>query len=170
MKKLNRKGFTLVELLAVIIILAIVVGITIPAVLTTTSNAKSKAFQAATDAAADWIDRQYQVAKTGIAIGTDAAAKLDTNFSDVCGSEGASCETNGTDYVKTLITSGSAGANETLSPEFIAAAGVKTSAVSKMRFYINSSTGRSCVELTPVAGGDYSTSSSDTTVKTGGVC
>jgi len=168
MKKLNRKGFTLVELLAVIIILAIVVGITIPAVLTTTSNAKSKAFQAATDAAADWIDRQYQVAKTGIAIGSDAAAKLDTNFSNVCGSEGGSCE--GTNYVKTLITSGSAGANETLSPEFIAAAGVKTSAVSKMRFYINSSTGRSCVELTPVAGGDYSTSSSDTTVKTGGVC
>ena len=35
MKKLNRKGFTLVELLAVIVILAIVVGITLVTVLPT---------------------------------------------------------------------------------------------------------------------------------------
>ena len=35
MKRLNRKGFTLVELLAVIVILAIVVGITIVTVLKT---------------------------------------------------------------------------------------------------------------------------------------
>ena len=171
MKKLNRKGFTLVELLAVIIILAIVVGITIPAVLTTTNNAKKKAFQSAADAAADWIDRQYQVATTGIGVGADAAATLDSNFSSLCGDTGSTCTSTNTPptYVKTLVT-GTAGEGEVSNPAFIAAAGIKKDAVSKMRFYINPSTGRTCVELTPVAGGDYSISRSDTATKTGGAC
>ena len=66
MKKLNNKGFTLVELLAVIIILAIVVGITVPAVLTTTTNAKKKAFETAAQTVATWVDSQYQVAVSGL--------------------------------------------------------------------------------------------------------
>lgn len=81
-KKRKKSGFTLVELLAVIIILAIVVGITIPAVLTTTSNAKAKAFQTAANSVADWVDRQYQVYTTGL--DSTGVATLDENFSNLC--------------------------------------------------------------------------------------
>ncbi len=80
MRKLNRKGFTLVELLAVIIILAIVVGITIPAVLTTTSKAREKAFQTSVDSFANWLGRQYEAYN----IGDDTIAKVDQAFKDYC--------------------------------------------------------------------------------------
>ncbi len=159
MKKLNRKGFTLVELLAVIIILAIVVGITIPAVLTTTSNAKKKAFATAATSAADWFDRQYQVAKTGIGVGADAAATLDSNFTTLCGETGTLCE-SGSKELKNATS-------------LISAVGLKADALTAMSVYIDPETGRSCVKLTAVAGGDYSNSKNDsgaTLEKTGGSC
>lgn len=45
MKKLNNKGFTLVELLAVIVVLAIIMIIAIPSVLKSMNNAKKGAFK-----------------------------------------------------------------------------------------------------------------------------
>lgn len=65
MKKLNRKGFTLVELLAVIVILAIVVGITLVTVLPTLKNSREKAFQLSADTVADYYDKQYQLYSIG---------------------------------------------------------------------------------------------------------
>lgn len=44
MKKNNRKGFTLVELLAVIIVLALILVFAIPAVLDTSTRAQKKSF------------------------------------------------------------------------------------------------------------------------------
>ncbi len=43
--RLNKKGFTLVELLAVIVVLAIIIVIAAPKVLDAMNNAKKKAFQ-----------------------------------------------------------------------------------------------------------------------------
>lgn len=40
MKKLNRKGFTFIELLAVIVILAIIVVVTVPTIISTISDAR----------------------------------------------------------------------------------------------------------------------------------
>ena len=44
MKKLNKKGFTLVELLAVIVVLAIIMVLTVPSVLSSMSSARQSSF------------------------------------------------------------------------------------------------------------------------------
>ena len=150
MRKLNRKGFTLVELLAVIIILAIVVGITIPAVLTTTSKAKTKAFKTAAQTAADWVDRQYQVMSTGLS--DTEIATLDSNFTNnaACGTNAGNCTATG-------------GKDITLA-SFIVAAGLTTDNVASINVYIDSNTGRSCVILTAGNKSDYKGAGEDTSL------
>lgn len=147
MKKLNRKGFTLVELLAVIIILAVVVGFTIPAVLTTTQKAKERAFQNAADSAADWFDRQYQVATTGLDV--TGMAKLDKNFKTGC-YDGTTfkCGTGSTPFTKSDNSEDTANL-------LIQAAGLKLANVASMKVEIDITTGRTCVTLTADTKGDY---------------
>ena len=65
MKKLNRKGFTLVELLAVIVILAIVVGITLVTVLPTLKESRQDAFALTAQTAADYLEKEYQLYVVG---------------------------------------------------------------------------------------------------------
>ena len=55
-----KRGFTLVELLAVIVILAIVMGITLVTVLPTLKNSRQKAFELTAQTAADYLEKLSQ--------------------------------------------------------------------------------------------------------------
>lgn len=166
MKKLNRKGFTLVELLAVIIILAIVVGITIPAVLTTTTNARKKAFKTAADSAADWFDRQYAM----YAIGDATTYPTDANFNTVCVTSSCISADGKTASVLTkeaIIAAGLKSTNIVVgNAKSEAITNTKASNTTTSYVMINSSTGRSCVKIVSTTNGDYPA----TKVECGGVC
>ncbi len=135
--KLNRKGFTLVELLAVIIILAIVVGITIPAIMTSVNDARKSGFQTAANTAADWLERQAQ----SYAVGDKNISPVDSVY-----------ETNfiaGGSYVTEVEMD----TNSANFADVIKAAGLQVKNISAIK--ATYSNGRYCVELTASTDGDY---------------
>ena len=144
MKKLNRKGFTLVELLAVIIILAIVVGITIPAITNIINDSKNNALGVAVDAASDFLTDQYAMMNVDYNTAT-------TEFKNVF----ASSPTAAQAITGTLLTQ----------------TGLKSENVTSVKATLDTSTGKICVtvETIPTTSEYYSTEfwNTDGTHKTG---
>lgn len=82
MKKMNKKGFTLIEMLAVIAIIAVLVAIVIPVV----GNATEKAKEAAD--VANIRAKIAEVTTTALADGADAANDLDATVTMTQGTAG----------------------------------------------------------------------------------
>ncbi len=150
MKRLNRKGFTLVELLAVIVILAIVVGITLVTVLPTLKKSRQSAFELTAQTVADYLEKQYQLSIVGTEVSGDVLEVSDFG----------------------TVTS----PHDILTDEY-SRAGVKPGNYSSGTWYINTNTGRACVTLNaatnsnvnPDTGkaGDYYDVNPDTATSTG---
>ena len=133
MKKLNRKGFTLVELLAVIIILAIVVGISIPAITNIINDSKNNSLGVAVDAAEKYLSDQYSFMQLD-------AANVQSDFSTWIGSQSPS----GGKYSATL-TGGVSGADKGL----IEAMGFNAEDVTTVAIEVYEE-GGACVKVTQI--------------------
>lgn len=97
MKK--RNGFTLVELLAVIVILAIILVIAVPQIMTTIDNARQASLESSVKMVAAQAENQYTVAQTLDNVGTESG-----KFNPGTEAQPATCgawsgiDTNGNDY------------------------------------------------------------------------
>ena len=80
-KRREKKGFTLVELLAVIVILAVIMVITIPTVLGNMKEAKQSAYNTVGDTMIKYIEDNYKNCKLG---NKDIANYDDDIFDDKC--------------------------------------------------------------------------------------
>lgn len=146
MKKLNKKGFTLVELLAVIIILALVVGITIPLVLTTSNGAKRSTFQSTANTLADWIKNQYDAISLS-GLGTEVT--VSSEFATLCGSNGEKCIVGATDSIAGTVLRANANA------AFLTAGGLKPKNYYEFAIAIDGTTGAVCVKMSMSTDGEY---------------
>ena len=142
MKRLNKKGFTLVELLAVIVILAIVVGITLVTVLPTLKKSRLEAFELTPQTAADYLEKQYQLYMIG-------------ETTNVPFAEGKSFA----DLVVTSPTTSTTGV--ALTTQQYVAAGLKSENYSSGYWYVDAATGRACVILTAATNAGAKNSSNE---------
>ncbi len=95
-KKLNKKGFTLVELLAVIVVLAIILVITVPMILNTMGSAKSDSFDASLNTVVNYYREQLSLASLGRAESSVVTSTVKFNKKgELCasGTSGETCET-----------------------------------------------------------------------------
>lgn len=129
MKELNRKGFTLVELLAVIVILAIVIGITIPAVTRTINNSKNNSLKVILDSAENWLAEQYSLYNVS---GNDETV-VSKSFLDNL----ANIETAG----------GTTIASTTTANNLLVDAGIAAKNFTSAKVYLNPDTGKACVVM-----------------------
>jgi type IV pilus assembly protein PilA len=104
MKKMNKKGFTLIEMLAVIAIIAVLVAIIVPAVGSSTIKATASTDAATLRSVLSAATIEYAETGSLDALNIDApASKLDSDYDQiVVGLNGDAMEayyTNGTNYI-----------------------------------------------------------------------
>lgn len=105
MKKMNKKGFTLIEMLVVIAIIAILVAIVIP----TVNNATTKAKEATDIANIRSTVAQYQIDNmNGTATWTDPVLKFGEKFTAPTAANGMTVK-----YVASTLTDGNDPADST---------------------------------------------------------
>ena len=139
----NKKGFTLVELLAVIVILAIVVGIALTTILPTLKQSRQRAFNLTADTAADYLEKQYQLSLIGDVSGDTLEITPPTTATAMSEDDFKKAGLKPNNYV-----------------------------IADSTWYINTSTGRACVSLkaktgTGNTGGEYYDVNPDVATSTG---
>ena len=124
MLKIGKRGFTLVELLAVIVVLSITVGVSIPIASEVTTNSKHKSLTVIVDEAEDYLTDQWKVKKMGL--------EVDSAFSSVFGT------TLPTTFQKLDASN-----------DLVSAMGISADLVSEVKVFIESD-GIACVVVTKI--------------------
>ncbi len=78
MLKIGKRGFTLVELLAVIVVLSITVGVSIPIASEVITNSKRESLTVIVDEAEDYLTDQWKVKKMGLEVDEAFSTVFDT--------------------------------------------------------------------------------------------
>ena len=141
MKKLNRKGYTLIELLAVIVILAVVLVVTIPSVISSMNTAKGKQLKNSADSITEWFTKQYELATLG---------------SDMVGTPDAAYTTFVNSLTDKKLPASASGA-ATMSVEVLKAAGLTDTHNIEGKVYLNGN--KICIKLKAKNGSQFFNSS-----------
>lgn len=151
----NNKGFTLVELLAVIVILAIIVGITLVTILPTISNSKLKSFRTTLGVIERWLTQQSELLALS---GGYTINEVSKEFIDICGPTGSLCYYKKDDLTKVgkiLNMMDEDIDNKEKSRKFITAAGLKPENYTSFLIAIDEPSARVCIKATMSTNGEF---------------
>ena len=148
----EKKGFTLGELLASVLILALIVIIVVPLTLYSLNKAKEKQFENSVSALEVWLGKQYDLYKF-----SESSASIDfINFCEPSKESTLSCHSNtgiqsGSDaYTTTSLLNGN---TDTI--QFLKASGLNPDDFSYVKVNYNNSYNKLCVNLTASDSGEF---------------
>ena len=102
----NKKGFTLVELLAVIVILAIILVIAVPKILTVIDDTRKESLKSSALMVIDSAEREYA---TRTALGTATAGMTCADVATLSSADFGTCTLSFTNGLATVSLSGATG-------------------------------------------------------------